>query len=383
MPCNNIPLIDSYEAFVNFNNLIKSQAVPSISIDSIDYKNNTIVIIMNNEKYQYVLDDFIYNFVYTNSHNSNPRYLEDSSLVLLCNYNFAKLYHRTHYDEFIKRILDYGQSLLALGETSFELFDFEVSLCPLINIESVESSECQKRGVGIKVLKYIGDTSKSHIDIPYGVTHIGTKAFEYCRWLKTISLPSTLKEIGANAFSFSQIKRIHIPDSVEIIQDAAFACCHIRHLSLPNNLKHLGSSVFLGTDLEEITIPNGIEEIPAESFKLCADLHYIEFSKNLKRIGEKAFYKTGLTHIEIPDSVETIGDEAFAGAYIKEIIVPESVKTIGIRAFADCIYLEKVKLPKNVELGSGVFDGTEIGRIEDIKNNIKGVFKNIRNKFLK
>ena len=55
------------------------------------------------------------------------------------------------------------------------------------------------------------------------LTSIGGSAFQYCTSLKTINLPSSLKEIGMRAFYNTKITSVTIPASVTFIGGRAFA----------------------------------------------------------------------------------------------------------------------------------------------------------------
>ena len=55
------------------------------------------------------------------------------------------------------------------------------------------------------------------------LTSIGGSAFQYCTSLKTINLPSSLKEIGMRAFYNTKITSVTIPASVTSIGGRAFA----------------------------------------------------------------------------------------------------------------------------------------------------------------
>ena len=67
-----------------------------------------------------------------------------------------------------------------------------------------------------------GCTKLSDVMLPYGVTKIGSGAFQNCAF-ENISLPTSLVEIGPNAFeSCKKLKSITIPMSVKKIGDSAF-----------------------------------------------------------------------------------------------------------------------------------------------------------------
>lgn len=99
-----------------------------------------------------------------------------------------------------------------------------------------------------------------------GVTYIASHAFQYCESLETVSLPSTLTEIGGYAFGGSGLKSIVIPNSVTFIGGAAFVGCEsLTSIDLGNGLQIIEGSAFIECpSLKEITLPASLTEIRAQ-----------------------------------------------------------------------------------------------------------------------
>ena len=69
------------------------------------------------------------------------------------------------------------------------------------------------------------ETSISSIIIPYGVTHFGT-SLEYCRELKNVVIPSTVKTISTRAFAGDcKLKTLMLPEGVEDLAPASLIEC--------------------------------------------------------------------------------------------------------------------------------------------------------------
>ncbi|WP_285827583.1 leucine-rich repeat protein [Bacteroides acidifaciens] len=80
---------------------------------------------------------------------------------------------------------------------------------------------------------------------------------------------------------------------------------------------------------------NEVTEIGEHAFKECSQLTGIEYPKNITKISDKAFHKTGIIDIIIPNTVTHIGKSAFEECInVKRINVPNSIKNLGSRAFA-------------------------------------------------
>lgn len=209
------------------------------------------------------------------------------------------------------------------------------------------------------------------LTIPEGVTEIAEGAF--CSSSKysgspapgkitgTLTLPSTLKTIGAYAFAYEGFSgELLIPDGVTCIGANAFAECDGfgGTLSLPDSVKTVGESAFYLckgftglklpaglTKIEklsfahmyglqtEVVIPEGVTELGEGAFE-CSYMPSVSLPSTLKKIGKQAFHLAGLTKITLPNGLETIGDEAFDGCRFKKaIVLPASIKSIGKKAF--------------------------------------------------
>lgn len=70
-------------------------------------------------------------------------------------------------------------------------------------------------------------------------------AFSYCSLLKNIELPSTLKEIGHDAFNNSGLTSINLPEGLEKIGWCAFGVCqNLKSINIPSSVKILERQTF-------------------------------------------------------------------------------------------------------------------------------------------
>lgn len=88
----------------------------------------------------------------------------------------------------------------------------------------------------------------SKIDIPEGVTKIGSRAFSGCIRAEEIIIPETVTRIGDQAFfGCRSLKEIVIPDGVMIIERSAFYnCMNLEKVYMPESVASLDSWVFDG-----------------------------------------------------------------------------------------------------------------------------------------
>lgn len=216
-----------------------------------------------------------------------------------------------------------------------------------------------------------GCTGLASITIPDSVTYIDSRTFIYCSGLEKISVSAGNKvydsrnncnaiiETSSNSLILG-CKNTVIPDSVNGIEDSAFAnCTGLTSITIPDNVTEIGGNAFYGcSGLESVTIPNSVTEMGIGAFARCSELISVTISEGVTEIGRSAFAGcTNLKSIKIPDSVSIIGGNAFAQCFnLKNIKFSEELTQIGPSAFQCCTSLEGVTIPDSVtEIGERAF----------------------------
>ena len=125
-------------------------------------------------------------------------------------------------------------------------------------------------------------------------------------------------------------------------------------------------------NLKRVELPDTLEIIGDYTFNGCTSLTEIVLPKNVKQIGKWAFEGcTNLKHVTLPEELYEIDHSAFLGcANLQDISIPEKTKIIGPNAFKDCKKIKNISLPKDVEdFGLSVIEGCEgIEKIEFPEN---------------
>lgn len=153
----------------------------------------------------------------------------------------------------------------------------------------------------------------TNIKFPNGIRSIGCQSFYGCLNLNSVIFPSSLKEIGSNAFSVTLLAAV----------------------ILPKELKILGEEAFDGTIIRDIK-----SESP--NFIVKNNVIYDKEEKTLLQ-----YYGHDKT-FTVPNSVEKIENYAFANAgNLKELIIPSNVNNIG-RSFLHNCYIEKIIVHHNL-----------------------------------
>jgi len=196
------------------------------------------------------------------------------------------------------------------------------------------------------------------------VTSIGDGAFEGCRGLTSVTIPSSVTSIGRWAFSgCSGLTSVTIPDGVTSIGGDAFrGCSGLTSVTIPNSVTSIGEEAFYEcSGLTSVTIPDSVTSIGDSAFRGCSGLTSVTIPDGVTSIGYEAFSDcSGLTSVTIPDSVTSIGEGAFAHCSgLTSMAVPNSVTSIGDWAFSGCSGLTSVTMPRRFEgnLDESVFEG--------------------------
>ena len=173
----------------------------------------------------------------------------------------------------------------------------------------------------IKREAFAYDNDITSVTIPSSVDEIGINAFLLCDNLESVTFESgsNLKTIDGNAFGNTKIQSISIPASVETIGELAFTECEeLASVTFESgsNLKSIdGNAFFCCYALNNLTLPASLETIGREAFSGCTSLFElsIESGSKLESIGDYAFSDSGFGQISLPATLEYIGSHAFNG----------------------------------------------------------------------
>ena len=159
--------------------------------------------------------------------------------------------------------------------------------------------------------------------VPDGVTEIAKEAFKYTG-ITEIVIPDTVVRIGEYAFNgCKQLKSVVLPINITSIENSTFnGCSSLETVKLPEGLKTIGSYAFAASGLQTITIPNTVDSIGIKAFSYCKSLTEIVIPKGVTQIPEWCFDECdNLTSIVLPGSIEVIGVNAFFECYKLETVL--------------------------------------------------------------
>ena len=211
-----------------------------------------------------------------------------------------------------------------------------------VKVNSVSSIEIRKENISIEGYAFHNMTNLEQIEFENNsmLETIGNDAFYNAIFLKTITIPASVKTIGDYAFSHSSLSSIKFENNsmLETIGVFAFNGTQIDTITIPASVKTIGDDAFYNSSLSSIEFENNsmLETIGDSSFR-CTQLDTITIPASVKTIGNHAFGNGGLSIIEFENNskLETIGDYAFRYAPLETIIIPLNVQEMGINSFDD------------------------------------------------
>lgn len=175
---------------------------------------------------------------------------------------------------------------------------------------------------------------------------------------ETTVIPNSVVEIGESAFSGTGISKINLPNGLQKIDDYAFfLCSKLQSLTIPSSVTEIGTKAFrYVSNVNEIVVDqqnpkydsrndcNAIIETKTNTLIFGCGNTIV--SEGITRLEDRAFENCkSLEEIVLPDSVTSIGPWCFSNSSLKSIVIPDSVTEIGEVAFDGCRALEKVEIP--------------------------------------
>ena len=218
----------------------------------------------------------------------------------------------------------------SVGAYAFQSSSLETFMAPVLETVGMYAFD----GTGIRelnfpVLSVIGSSAFHGMNSLQkatvgAVTSMGTSVFAACPKLTTVVFGDGTTEIGALAFF-----------------DANTASA-LADVTLPDTVRTIGAYAFANTGIREINL-RGVTEIGTYAFASCKELSHVSLA-SVRTIEPFAFLSTALTTLDLPQA-ETIGEHAFYGVPLTSVTFGE-LRVLGDYAFAGT-KLTEVTLPES------------------------------------
>ena len=241
-----------------------------------------------------------------------------------------------------------------------------------------------------------------HVEIRYGVTSIGRRAFWRCSRLTDVLIPYSVTNIGLSAFyACTSLKDVIIPDNVTTVDAQAFegctsltdvfmldgsgsdtlirysafsSCPNLETMVIPDDVTQFEYRAIYdcpkltiygktGSAAKSFANVNGFRFAPMRDSGLTGDCAWMLDNENTLTImgsgstGNYTYrysspwicYDNEITKVVIKDGVTRVGDYSFfCCTAITSAELSDSVETIGDNAFHSCIGLTDITIPGGV-----------------------------------
>lgn len=195
----------------------------------------------------------------------------------------------------------------------------------------------------------------------------GKVLISYCASMDEFTIPAGVVKIGKGAFRHTSIKKINLPNSLEIIENEAFKSSSLKEICFPESLREIQENAFEWCDFQsgEITFPSNVSQIDPNAFQFGWYIKLIRVPKGRVKyyslilpewitnqiVDEDVLYEHGL-YLNMKRT-EIIS----AYDINKKIEIPNGIKKIRAHAFDNIDYIEWIKLPCTLkDLSVEIFD---------------------------
>ena len=228
---------------------------------------------------------------------------------------------------------------------------------------------------------YWGESCFDDVVVPetvngYTVTSISSDL----TWLKSVTVPKTVKEISSFVGGNSPVAIYYDSDLADWCKVKRPGWQTIKNiyvngtklagdLVIPETVKEIENNVFANIkSITSVKIPYALDSFGVGVFYNCSNMTLLEFGDPIREVpGACASGCTNLKQVVLGNNVEVIGGGAFKNCKnLEDITLPPTLKEIGNEAFVNCEGLTSlpVDLAKIQTLGDGVFQGCSFTSVE-------------------
>jgi hypothetical protein len=191
------------------------------------------------------------------------------------------------------------------------------------------------------------NASGSEYALPDSGVIIAKNAFQGCSSLKSVTFPSSLREVQDHAFQdCTALTSLSFPASlIRLGLGACQGCSALGEVSFASgsSLSIEGAAFAQDSSLQKVALPSLRDSVshPQCLFQDCLALREVSLPANLTGL-PRDFFKNcpALASVELPSSLQSIDMGAFAGcSALKSLTLPESCVGLGSGLFLGCTSL--------------------------------------------
>lgn len=203
---------------------------------------------------------------------------------------------------------------------------------PCFYVQKITLNPANKNLVMVDGVLY----NKSKTELLYFPRH---KEFSYV-------MPSTVKTIPRDAFCMSNVTSITLSPALEKIEEWTFSYCKkLKSVIIPGSVKEIEGNAFCGCiSLENIKLSEGLRIIGSRAFSECYSLQEISIPQSLNKMESQVFVDCKrLKNITIPSCATKVYWRDFQGCKsLEKVVIPESVNELSDEAFLECNELKYI-----------------------------------------
>lgn len=206
----------------------------------------------------------------------------------------------------------------------------------------------------IKASAFAKDLMLKTVVIPDSVTEMGANVFKDCSNLSDVTLSKGLVKTGGNVFqNCTSLAAIEIPKSLEGCTSGIFTgCTALTKVTFENGVTRIADHLFQNCPgITAISIPNTVTIIESDAFDGCSGLAEVSIPNSVAEISGAAFRDcSALTEMVMPDSITTVGNNAFSGCTsLSNVVLSKHITSLGYRAFYNCDGIAAIEIPKSLK----------------------------------
>jgi hypothetical protein len=207
-------------------------------------------------------------------------------------------------------------------------------------------------------------SSLTEVHLSEGIEYLGP-AFEQCKSLRYVHLPSTLYECKAFT-GCKSLTELHLPKGFAVtLADGAFAeckswkgiqrlledlldidelcggCISLHKISIPPTVTTIDYLFGGNTSLTEVHLSEGLVKLD-HAFRECTSLTRVDIPGTVSVINEAFVGCTSLVEIHFREGLKEIRKAAFKNLPLLHVNIPSTVTVIKLDAFQGCPFLRNI-----------------------------------------